>query len=491
MTLTIKRPDRTFTQSPIAVVWGNPDELHYIDSNGEYRSGNPEEIWQELAMPQPVQRRNIRRGQSYMSRSYQKYVVVTPHKGSIKNLIRTCDARHWTGITKGSGKYHTLTHTGGPTIHRLYHDEHPEEVAKHLFAYADFLNSHGCVFRSTVTGGGLSLFKTTLDKPIKLWAPPEITEAFWPGRAEYFYDRYQLFWNMAYYDLKQAYPTALSSSPLPARWHQTDPDKWREYPDGFSYAVAYVPPSDPLPHPLPKRLTGGKRQAKISYASGVISGWYPHRDLLAADELGYIVRVETTWIPDSYTEAFQSERWQELRQELRGLPGLAGRFGKEADNGLWGLLGFDSTKQRKVAWTDKDATDKGEQTIANINGTRQIHGLGIAVSATARVRQQLWQAMTATNAIYCATDGIICRPTFALDSQWILNEEMPLVAIKDSGCYAYYSESSPILQYKGGKERFDRHDGKAGYLEGDTETGTIPSMTMRELYKRGYMTDAS
>lgn len=490
MTYILQRPERRYTQSPVAVAWGNRDALHFIDSNGEYRDGNPEDIWQELATPQPVMRNNSSRGKSFTSKTYQKYVVVTPHKGSIKNLIRTCDARHWTGITKGSGRYHTLTHQGGPTVHRLYHDEHPEEIAASLFSYVDFLNSHGCVFRSTVTGGGMALFKSTLDKPLKMWAPDVITEAFYPGRAEYFHSQYEVFWGMAYYDLKQAYPTALSASPMPTRWHQTDPDKWRNNPDGFSRAVAYVPTGDPLPHPLPKRLNGGKKQAKLSYASGTLGGWWPNRDIMAADDLGYLVRVEAVWSPCAYTEDFQSTRWHELRQELRGLPGLAGRFGKEADNGLWGLLSYDATKQRKVQWTDRDASDQSEETIIHLNGIRQTHGLGVTINVASRVRQQLWQALMASKATYCATDGIISKPTTSLGPQWILSDHLPLVMIKDVNCYAYYSSASPLLQYKGGKERFDSHGGRARDLNGDTAEDTIPSMSIRQLYQRGYMHNA-
>lgn len=481
MTYTLKRPERPQRQRPIAVVAGTPEQLRYITSEGETSEGDPEEIWQELAKPQRYMREVLDRGRYRMRWDTQKYVVVTPKRGSIRELVRTCDATHWTGITKGSGKYHTLTHDGGPTVYRLEAVGRLEDIATELFAYVDFLNEHGAIFRSTVTGGGLALFRTTLETPVKMWAPDVAINAFWPGRCEYYRPQRETFWNMAYYDLRQAYPTALSEEAIPTRWHRTNPDNWRKYPDGFSLATAFVPYDDAPPHPLQLRLNPGKKSEHLVYPTGVFSGWWNHRDMRIADDLGYLVRVQDTWVPDAFTEVFQSEAWQELRQELRGL----GTFGKMADNGLWGLLSFDGTKQKRIRWTDKAGTK--HEKVADIHGIRETHAIGVALAVTSRVREKLWHAIQATAAVYSATDGIIAPdPTPSpLSDQWILKERFTYLDIKDVGLYAWVNDKSPIMQYLGGgKARFDAADGKKGYLFGDPETNTIPSASIRELHRK-------
>jgi hypothetical protein len=488
MTYLLKRPTRITAQQPIAVVTGTPELLRFIDSNGEFGEGPSEEIWQRLAFPQPTTRQNVSRGKTYRSKTYTKYIVVTPRRGSIRELIRSCDATHWTGITKGSGKYHTLRHDGGPTVYRLEADGRLEDIATALFAYVDFLNENGAIFRSTVTGGGLALFRQTLDEPIKFWAPPVAVNAFWPGRSEYFRPERASFWNMAYYDLKQAYPTALSEEPIPTRWHHTNPDNWRKHPDGFSQATAFVPYDDLPPHPLQLRLNVGKKSEHLVYPTGVFSGWWNHRDMRIADDLGYIVRVQETWVPDHFTTAFQTDEWQELRQELRKL----GALGKMADNGLWGLLNFDGTKQKRVRWTDKAGTT--QEKIADINGIRETHAIGVGLSVTSRVREKLWHAIAATGAVYAATDGIIAHypSPIPLSDQWVVKEHYDYLDIKDVGCYAWVNRKSPITQYLGGgKARFDAAEGKRGYLVGDLEANTIAAASIKELHKRKTLIDES
>ena len=201
-----------------------------------------------------------------------------------------------------------------------------------------------------------------------------------------------------------------------------------------------------------------------------------------ADDLGYIVRVQDTWVPDAYTTVFQSDEWQALRQELRGL----GTFGKMADNGLWGLLSFDGTQQKRVRWTDKAGTR--QEKVADLHGIRETHSIGVALAVTSRVREKLWHAIQATGAVYAATDGIIApeiRPC-PLSDEWVLKERFTYLDIKDVGLYSWINDKSPITQYLGGgKDRFDSADGKKGYLVGDLDSNTIPTTSIRELHKRG------
>lgn len=472
---------------------GNRERLRYVTTTGEDREGSPEEIWRELAFPQPYIREVIDRGKVRYRRDARKYVVVTPCPGSIRHLIRTCDATHWTGVTKGSGKYQNLTHEssrGNVTIHRLKIRGDLDEVATGLFAFIDYLNEHGAIFRSSVAGGAMSLLKQTLPSPVKMWAPDCAAEAFWPGRAEYFGDEERRFYDMAYFDLKAAYPSALASDPIPVRWKQCDPDKWQLHPDGFSRATAFVPYDSPPPHPLPLRLNAGKKSEALIYPTGAFSGWWPHRDMRHADEMGMIVRVEETWIPAAVTTMFENELWQHLRKGLRSLSGVAGSFGKMADNGLWGLMTFDGTKLKKVRWTEPDGNPLSIEIISAVNGIREMHAMGVALAATSRVRHRLWEGIKASSAVYCATDGLIAPSTARLEpwggeGGWVVKEPLGVVVIKDVGAYKWANPGDVDWHYLGdSRESFLAASGTKNDLYGDAETNTLHAASIRQLHLR-------
>lgn len=490
MTYTLKRPEREQRQPPIAVVSGNRERLRYVTSTGEDREGDPETIWQELAFPQPYVREVTDRGKTRHRHDSRKYVVVTPCPGSIRHLIRTCDATHWTGTTKGSGKYQNLTHASGTTVHRLKIRGDIDAIAGGLFHFIDYLNENGAIFRSSIAGGAMSLFKQTLEKPINMWAPDCAANAFWPGRAEYFGDKERRFYDMAYFDLKAAYPAALASEPVPTRWKQCDPSKWQLHPDGFSRATAFVPYDSPPPHPLPLRLNAGKKSEALVYPTGAFSGWWPHRDVRHADEMGMIVRVEETWIPAAVTDMFANTAWRALRGGLRSLPGIAGTIGKMADNGLWGLMSFDGTKLKRVRWTDPTGDPTSIEIVGAVNGIREMHGLGVALAATSRVRHSLWEGIRASNAVYCATDGLIAPALSTLtpmggEGGWAIKEPLGVVVIKDVSAYKWANPGDVDWQYLGNsKASFDAASGDRGNLFGDTDTNTLHTASIRRLHLR-------
>lgn len=443
-----------------------------------------------MATPQPFFRETFERGRFRTRTDKRKYIVVTPCPGSIRHLIRTCDATHWTGVTKGSGKYQNLTHNGSVTIHRLKIRGDLDEVAEGLFTFIDFLNEHNAIFRSSIAGGAMSLFKQTLSSPVRMWAPDCAAEAFWPGRAEYFGDEVQRFYDMAYFDLKAAYPAALAAEPIPVRWKQCDPDKWQLHPDGFSKATAFVPYDSLPPHPLPLRLNAGKKSEALIYPTGAFSGWWPHRDMRHADEMGMIVRVDETWVPAHVTTAFQDENWQRLRQGLRALSDMAGRFGKMADNGLWGLMSFDGTKLKRVRWTNPNGDPTSIEIISAVNGIREVHGMGVALSATSRVRHALWEGIKASDAVYCATDGLIAASGSVLtpaggEGGWVIKEPLGVVVIKDVGAYKWANPGDVNWNYLGDSQAsFDAVSGTKGALFGDLETNTLHTASRRQLHLR-------
>jgi hypothetical protein len=476
-------------QPTVAVVTGNPEELRYISNDGTAREGDPETLWRELAQREKYTRLTMSRGK-LRARTVDGSppIIVAAKRGSIRDLVRTCDARHWEGLRSTHGKYKTLVHDGGPTVRRLGVTADLEPAADGLFTFVEFCNSHGVRFNGSIAGAGLSLFRTTLVEPIRFWAPPQAIDALWPGRREYWHEP-KRWYEMAYFDLKAAYPAALKEDGIPTHWHQIDPLKWQEHKDGFSYARTYTPSSNPLPNPLPMRLRPGSRRESISWASGAFRGTYPHRDLTNALSVDTWVTPEETWVPTRYTDAFASPAWQALRAEMRALPGLAGTLGKMADNGLWGMFAFDNSEDIRVRWRTRDG-DMSKSIEQKKVGVRKVHGIGVALAATARVRQSLWEGIRQTDAIYCDTDGMIAPdtatpyPNSGTDGTWILKDKLGVLDVKAPQVYRWLNLEDFDWHYLGESAvNFKTAPITNGQRHGD-DMGTAPAMSVRIAHIR-------
>lgn len=497
MSLTVSPYADPRRQPIIAIVAGNPERLRYITSTGVDREGEPEAIWRELrqreSYPVVVMDRGKERNRVRMG---APPIVIAAKRGSIRDLVRTCDARHWLGTRSTHGKYKTLVHESGPTVRRLGITADIEPAAEALFTFTEFLNRHGVRFGGSIAGAGLSLFRATLDSPLHFWAPPRALEALWPGRREYYHEP-KRFWDMGYFDIKAAYPAALMASGIPTHWHLTDPDKWAQHPDGFSLARALTPTDHKPPYPLPMRLRPGSRRESISWACGAFGGVWPHRDMLNAREQDVWIQPDECWTPTRYTDAFNSPRWQELRLAMRALPGLAGLLGKLADNGLWGMFAFDNSGDVEVQWQTKDG-DMANTSERHKSGIRKAHGVGVALAATSRVRQTLWHGIQETKAVYCDTDGLIAPvhsrpfPAQAGEGTWHLKERLGCIEIKAPQLYRYLNATDVDWHYLGGSSphAFLGAAISRNQLNGD-EFGTAPPMSVRQAHLRKLLTNES
>lgn len=479
-------------QPVVVVVGGTKDELTYISNAGDCVSGPPEEVWKALATKEKYFRSFMDRGKErtrYVEGSPP--IVIAAKRGSIRDLVRTCDARHWEGVRATHGRYKTLIHDGGPTVRRLGVTADLEPAADGLFRFVQFCSHHGVRFSGSIAGAGYSLFRTTLKQPFTLWAPDCAIGALWPGRREYWHSP-RLWRDMAYYDIKAAYPAALSQDLIPTHWDKVEPANWRKHPNGFSVARALTPSDASPPYPLPLHLRLGTRRESISWASGAFAGVWPHLDMLNAADLDTWIEADETWVPTRYTDVFASDEWQSLRAEMRGLPGLAGTLGKMADNGLWGMFAFDNSQDIRIRWNTSNG-DMSKITETRKMGIRSSSGMGIALAATARVRQKLWQGIRASGAIYCDTDGIICPidnpPSLAtgLDGSWVLKDRMDLLDVNAPQSYRWINGADTDWHYIGGSER-DFHSAPIirGQLHGD-ESGTAPAMSVRVAHIRKLM----
>ncbi len=483
-------------QPTVAVVAGTPERLRYITSDGLDREGVPEQLWLELAQRESYPVTVMDRGKPRQRvRMGSPPIVIAAKRGSIRDLVRTCDARHWMGLRSTHGKYKTLKHHGpGPTVRRLGVTADIEPAAEALFTFVDFLNANGVRFGGSIAGAGLSLFRTTIDRPLRFWAPPEALDALWPGRREYFHPPRQWF-DMGYFDIKAAYPAALLAGPIPTHWHQIDPLKWKDHPDGFSIARCHTPTDNRPPYPLPLRLRPGSRRESISWAAGAFSGTFPHRDLVNALDVDALIQADETWVPSRYTSDFANPAWQELRLAMRSLPGLAGTLGKLADNGLWGMFAFDSSGDTEVRWRTRDG-DMGHSDERKRTGIRKAHGVGVALAATSRVRQTLWNGVRQTDAIYCDTDGLIApsnatpTPSTSGEGSWYLKERLGVIEIKAPQLYRWLNADDVDWHYLGesAPHAFNSAPVTKGQLHGD-DLGTAAPMTVRRAHILGLLKD--
>lgn len=501
-------------QPSVVVVAGTPERLRYISSTGEYREGEPEAIWKELAQPEKYLGFTTVRGKQYSRwNKGSPPIVVAAKRGSIRELVQTCDARHWSGVRSDHGKYKTIVHDGegGPIVRRLGVTADLEVAADALFTFVRFCNDKGVRFGGSVAGAGFNLFRTTLTQPIRFWSPPNITEALWPGRREYFYppDRY---FDMAYYDIKAAYPYALIDDRtmfqrgVPTHWKYVENEGHSERLltmgnlDGYGTCTVYVPPDNPPPNPVPLRLKPGTRRESITYATGAFSGVWPFRDIAHAWEANQMVRQPSgCWIPSRYTDAFASDAWQALRKELRSLPGLAGTLGKLADNSLWGMFAFDNTADAEIRWLTKDG-DPTKISEKRKPGIRRVHGAGVGVIATARVRDRLWDGINSTKAVYCDTDGLIAPYATAPqymngkrkknEGEWALKERFGVLDIKAPQVYRWANEGDVDWHYLGESMPHTFHSfGTEPNRPNGDDRGNAGAMSVRLAHLRGLMND--
>ena len=455
------------------LVGGTSERLRYLTDSGEHREGEPETLWAELARKERYPAHTTVRGKQYTRMvSGAPPIVVAARRGSIRDLVRTCDARHWTGIRSDHGKYKTIVHDGGPTVRRLGVTADLEVAADALFTFVRYCNSKGVRFGGSVAGAAYNLFRTTLTKPLRFWAPPDIADALWPGRREYFYPPAR-YYDMAYYDIKAAYPMSLIDDGsifqrgVPTHWRYVE-EKGKVFTtnnlDGYGSASVFVPNDNPPPNPLPLRLRPGTRREQISYATGAFEGTWPFRDIVHAAMDNQLIRPPASgWVPSDYTDAFGSDAWQAIRKELRSLPGLAGTLGKIADNSLWGMFAFDNTADAEIHWLRKDG-DPAHITETRKPGVRRIHGAGIAVTATARVRARLYNGIRSSKAVYCDTDGLIApyiqphetAPLYQngskrkrVDGDWVLKERFGVLDIKAPQLYRWVNEGDVDWHYLG------------------------------------------
>jgi hypothetical protein len=171
------------------------------------------------------------------------------------------------------------------------------------------------------------------------------------------------------------------------------------------------------------------------------------------------------------------------------------------------MFAFDNSADVEVRWTTPDG-DMSKSEEKRRAGMRKAHGVGVALAATARVRQSLWKGIEQAQAIYCDTDGMIApeaayvAPRASGEGTWYPKQALAVLDIKAPQVYRwanaidlaewqdgdvpatawrYLGESSP--------KNFLGAPVTKGQLHGD-EMGTAPAMSVRQAYLRGLMKES-
>lgn len=462
MSLIVKPYAERRRQPSVALVSFVGERLRYVTNNGECREGDPETLWRELAQRERYVAHTVDRGRPRNRLvNGAPPIVVSPRRGSIRDLVTTCDARHWVGLRNDHGKYKTIVHDNGPTVKRLGINADSDLAAEALFTFVAFCNSKGVRFNGSVAGAGYNLFRTTLTKPLSFWSPPNVMEALWPGRRECL-EPPKRYYDMAYYDIKSAYPYALMDDGsllgrgIPTHWRwQAEGCIKAANQEAYGDCRVFVPYDNTPPNPFPVRLRPGTRRENISYMTGAFTGTYPFREMITGYD--YILANPTNcWVPDRYTDAFASVEWQALRLEMRSLPGLAGKLGKLADNSLWGMFAFDNSADKEIRWLNRNG-DPNNVEEKRKPGVRRIHGAGVAVTVTARVRKRVYDGIKSSDAIYCDTDGIIApyllAPSYMngkrkkTEGEWELKQRFGVIDIKAPQVYRWLNDGDVNWRY--------------------------------------------
>lgn len=257
-------------------------------------------------------------------------------------------------------------------------------------------------------GMAFALWRSTLDRPVKLYSDPDIGRAALYGSRQAAPDprRYK---HQRAVDIRRAYPHAMGAAPYATRLREVDPSSALDG-QGIAEAVVYVDGDAPHP-PLPVRVG----DAAIQFQRGVIRGRWPWCELQATEALGFAVRVERSWAATATADLF-GETWQSEMTTLADLPGAASRLGKSTMNTTWGVFGMHGADRGEVTWLDRDAA---LHVALAPQALPHRHAAHVAAETAARLRARvLTEALYGDIApvIHVDTDGVILRRSSPLPS---------------------------------------------------------------------------
>lgn len=250
-----------------------------------------------------------------------------------------------------------------------------------------------------------NLWRATLASELEVAADPEVSSpALFGGRQ--WAGTPRTYRHMAAFDIACAYPHAMwALGPYARRLVEVAPDTGLEGP-GIARARVTIPwgfegVTDRPFGALPVRLNEpsiweGMNDARLAKlpaealwwpVGGAWEGTWCWRELAAAQDLGYEVRILRSWAPVGLVEPFAG--WEQVVREARGLPGAAGQLGKVVSVALWGTFALDGSKS---SWTWGTPTGAANASCVGAEEARRLPQRTMkhwAAETSARVRVRL------------------------------------------------------------------------------------------------------
>ena len=371
--------------------------------------------------------------------------------GSRSDLFRVTGALGWTAERRRKASVTKFRHDCGISLRMLpvsLRDTN-ERTALGLFEFCEWARDQG-VGAKGFGAMGTGLWRSMLPERVTFMPPPagcDFATATMGGRVEApLVDRSRPLRNMAYWDIRSAYPAAMAREPFPQSLWPVHPTTRM---DGTGIAEAAVSIGEPIPFgPLALPLARQSPYVTFGTCERYVTSFWSWRELRAAREAGHTVKVVRSWAGRFEQDAF-GEPWETIVGEGRALP-LGGRFAKAAFNATWGGFASKANQVDYLRWTDPDGLHF-DVTTPKVSAPMPIEAAGwVATEILARVRSQLFvEALSRPGAVYCDTDGVIAPegwlPAREGDrlGDWSKRQTMRQVQIKGPRLYRWAEEDDP------------------------------------------------
>jgi hypothetical protein len=411
-------PLSSYAAKPYALLVPGNRELYVSTVNGTSRFASKRDVVNALA-------------------KLKGHVCYVPN--GLSRLKYTTGATDWV-LTTWRGRDVKMTHTPtGVTVTSLRGvlDGAPDQFAA-LDETLGWLREYGIGPASLATMSW-NLLRASLGHSLTIGFDHAISRpAFYGGRQGI--ESPNVYRNMVAFDIRAAYPAAMSSRPVALSLKKVDATTHLDPTEsGIAKARVRVPKDLKYP-PLPVRVD----TYAICFQTGDIEGSWTWCELDAAAKLGCEIEILESYAPRRTFDLFGP--WWQLAQTGRELSPAAAKLSKAIANSTWGQFAMTGEGRQEVQWCD----DKGDEPFYVDCPSRSMPhqwAVHIAAEVTSRVRvQTLTEGLYGMNgpAIHVDTDGLIGYADNVTPlnvgsnfGQWSVKEKMDVLEIRAPQLYRF------------------------------------------------------
>lgn len=368
-------------------------------------------------------------------------------RGSLLPFRDVTDPREWQAET-WRRRVIRITHTPTGTRFVSLRDalEDATDPVAELARFLAWLDDRG-VAPSGLAGMALALWRTTLTKPLSIFASYEVGHRALFGSRQFaamgartekggaITSTPMRYEHMVTVDLIRAYPHAMGARPYATQLARVKPTVTID-PDVAGVAMADVLVDTDVDYPpLPVRIAPDA----IQFQRGLVSGVWPWCELAAAIDLGFPVKVRDAYAPSQTADLFGAA-WQEAAVEGASLGGQAQRLAKATLNSTWGTFGMGGDDRELIVWPDGDR-DAPRHVRLDRRPLPFANTAHVAAETSARLRRrillELLYARDVAPPVHVDTDGGIIRasspspePSGTRPGEWRVKARHRLLEVK-------------------------------------------------------------